>query len=515
MLPVLDAEGVRSADARTLAAQGITSWQLMERAAEACTRSLLQRTTREQAFVVVCGMGNNGGDGLGIARLLHAAGRTVRAVRVRHKEQPSEDNAANYDRLLRAGVPCSEIDSIGSLQFHDNELIVDAILGIGSSKVSTGLVRETIALMNRSGRPVVSVDLPTGLWPGDNAGNDPQGIVRAGLVLTLGTPKLALLLPENAPFVGHWDLLPIGLDEAFLAQAPATHRWLEQADVAALLRPRPRTGHKGNFGHALVVAGGTGHLGAAVLATRAALRSGCGLVTVHVPAGGDAVLHAAAPEAMCSVDPDPVVSNLPRPGRYSAVGIGPGLGTDPDTAQLLKRMLQDAATPLVLDADALNILAENRTWTGFLPGSTVLTPHPKEFDRLYGSPSTSGYERLERAREMAAKWNVVLVLKGAPTAICAPDGRVFFNATGNVGMAKGGSGDVLTGLLTGLLAQGYGPLHAAVLGVHLHGLAGDLLAGSLGMDGMKAGDLVEQLPGAWRVLRSASEQPLDGAFPLA
>ncbi|MEO8589778.1 MAG: NAD(P)H-hydrate dehydratase [Flavobacteriales bacterium] len=255
------------------------------------------------------------------------------------------------------------------------------------------------------------------------------------------------------------------------------------------------------------MAGGGGHAGAAVLATRSALRSGAGLVTAHVPGGCVSIVQIGAPEAMCSADPsENALTTLPKLDGYSAIGIGPGLGVNGDTALVVKRIIQDTSGPLVIDADALNIIAENATWMAFLSPATILTPHPKEFDRLVGRSVASGFERVEMAREMALKNRCVVVLKGAWTAICDPTGQVFFNPTGNPGMAKGGSGDVLTGLLTGLLAQGYAPLRAAVLGVYLHGLAGDIAARDIGMDAMTAGDLIAALPKAWQELRGASEQ---------
>ena len=271
-----------------------------------------------------------------------------------------------------------------------------------------------------------------------------------------------------------------------------------------ILRPRPHFGHKGTFGHALLIAGSEGRVGAAVLATRAALRSGTGLVTTHVPKGALHIMQTTCPEAMCSLsEHSSYVDSLPDLSMASAIGIGPGLGSDPDTALIIKRSIQDCRAPMVFDADALNILSEHTTWLAFLPPGSILTPHPKEFDRLVGSTFRTGHERSLAAEEFARRHRVTVILKGAWTAICPPSGPVLFNSTGNPGMAKGGSGDALTGLLTGLLAQGYDPLQTAVLGVYLHGMAGDMAARHKGMDGMHAGDLIEALPEAWQNLRNA------------
>lgn len=517
MLPVLTAERLRAADAHTIAHEPITSIDLMERAALRFTDRLMDLhragafgSASRIKYLVVVGMGNNGGDGLVVARSLHEHGMAVRVVRIVHRAEPSADNATNHQRALETGVPCTDvIDPSHLIQITDDEVIIDAVFGTGLNAPLAGLSAEAVAWINTSDRPVLALDMPSGLFAEDNRTNDPKHIVRATRTISLELPRLAFFLPENAPYVGIWESVPIGLDAGFIRDQPTRHAVIERTDLVGLLHSRPQFAHKGSFGHALVVAGGFGHIGAAVLATRAALRSGAGLVTSHVPSGGLGILQTAAPEAMCSVDPsDRLITELPQLGAYSAIGIGPGLGTDEATATAIKRLIQDAPAPLVIDADALNILAQNPTWLAFLPPGTILTPHPKEFDRLVGRTVGSGYQRLELAREVALKNRCIVVLKGAWTAVCDTSGRVFFNSTGNPGMAKGGSGDALTGLLAGLLAQGYPSLSAALLGVYLHGHAGDLAARRLGMDGMIAGDLIEELPEAWRALRRASEQSL-------
>jgi NAD(P)H-hydrate epimerase len=325
--------------------------------------------------------------------------------------------------------------------------------------------------------------------------------VQADHVLTFECPKLSLLLPENAPFVGQLHILPIGLDKAFISSLKSPYYLIEDTDPMEWMPARHRADHKGHFGHALLVAGHRGSMGAAVLAARAAVRSGVGLLTVHVPNGTNHILQTAVPEAMLSIDASPdVATHLSAKGPFSAAGVGPGIGQDAATANLLKRLIQDPHGPLIVDADALNILSDNKTWLAFLPNTSILTPHPKEFDRLT-EKAASGFERLQRARDFARRFGVVLVLKGAFTAVCSPDSQVYFNPTGNPGMAKGGSGDVLTGIITGLVAQGIPSLDAARLGVYAHGLAGDLAATDLGMDGMLPSDLVERLPLAWRRIR--------------
>lgn len=512
MLPILNAEQVRASDAHAIASEPISSLDLMERAADRCAQRIIELLRQgawgapnETSFLVIAGMGNNGGDGLVVARLLHGAGYPVRVVRCEYRQQVSADNAANLDRLLVQGVQFTAIqESAEMVDIQPTDVIIDALFGTGLNEEVPPLVASLIQQVRRSARPVVAIDLPSGLFAEDNAGQDRARIMRASLTLTMEFPKLALLLPENEVFVGAWELIPIGLDHEHAATVGSSYTMFLEQDASLMLRPRPQFGHKGTFGHALIFAGSRGRVGAAVLATRAALRSGTGLVTAHVPLGALEILQVSCPEAMCSTwSTSEHLDSLPALSSASAIGIGPGLGSDPDTALALKRLIQECALPLVFDADALNILAENRTWFAFLPPGAILTPHPKEFDRLEGSPATTGYQRLQRAREMARKQGVIVVLKGAWTAVCAPSGEVFFNSTGNPGMAKGGSGDALTGLLTGLLAQGYAPLQAALFGVYLHGLAGDLAALHKGMDGMHAGDIIEALPEAWKQLRNA------------
>lgn len=514
MLPVCTAEQMRRADALTIEREPISALDLMERAAGRCAERILAwhrngtfRPGADGSHVILVGMGNNGGDGLVIARHLHAAGVLVAVRRVLHREGPSPEHATNWERLQALGIDMRDVRTPDQFAVGRDDIVIDALFGTGLDRPVEGLTADVIKRLNAIGPPVIAIDLPSGLWATDNTGNDPASIVRAACTLTFEWPKLALLLPDHVDQVGHWVVVPIGLYASALDGVEVPYQLVEQRDIHRMLHNRPRAGHKGVFGHALLVAGMRGRMGAAVLATKACLRSGVGLVTVHVPSCGVDVLQVCAPEAMCS--PDPVadhVSEVPQALVASAVGMGPGLGSASDTALVLKRFIQDPRAGMVLDADALNILAENPTWTAFLPPGTILTPHPKEFDRLFGSTSTTGYERLQRARELAVRLRCTVVLKGGPTAICSPDGRVVFNSTGNAGMAKGGSGDALTGLVTGLLAQGYAPGTAAMIGVHVHGLAGDIVAQHLGQDGMTIGELIDALPEAWQQLRGGSEQ---------
>lgn len=524
MLPVLSAAQFRNADLHLQSSGPISSYDLMERAAARCAQRILELQREghfgpvaETTFLVIAGMGNNGGDGLVIARLLHAAGLQVRVLRLEYGATASQDNSANWERAVDQGVEGeSTSEASPELEVGPNEVVIDAIFGIGLSRELPAQVASIIEKVRLSQRPVIAIDLPTGLQAEDNIGIDTKRVMRALLTLTFEFPKRCMLFPENERFVGAWEIIPIGLDHAYCGSLGPSAFLLQEQDAVELLRPRPHFGHKGTFGHALLIAGSEGRVGAAVIATRAALRSGAGSVTAHVPKGALHILQTTCPEAMCSVSEDPAhVDTMPDLTVASAIGLGPGLGSDPDTALIIKRSIQESQAPMVFDADALNILSEHRTWLAFLPPLSILTPHPKEFDRLVGSTFTTGQERSLAAQEFARRHQVIVVLKGAWTAICAPSGPMLFNSTGNPGMAKGGSGDALTGLLTGLLAQGYAPHQAAVLGVYLHGMAGDDAARHKGMDGMHAGDIIEALPEAWQNLRNANfELQRLGSLPL-
>lgn len=482
----------------------------MERAAAACADRILAelRATGAAEAHIVAGMGNNGGDGLVIARLLHTAGIAVSVARVRHRSEASPDNAANWTALHALGVQAWEVASIDDwTQPHRRAWIVDALFGVGLRAPLTGLCHDLVRAMNASGCPMVAIDLPSGMPAEPTAAWADAPVVKASWTLTLEVPKLGLLLPDHGTNAGEWEIVPIGLDRGFIAGCRAPYRIAELQDAVERLPVRQRFDHKGSFGHALVIAGCEGSMGAAVLATIACCRSGAGLVSAHVPGCGRDVMQAAIPDAMCSVDPEVTqISRLPDLGRCSAVACGPGMGTNAGTSRMLRALLEEWQGPLVLDADALNTIAADDGLRELSRPGWVLTPHPKEFDRLAGRTFQSGHDRLQHARELAALMGCHILLKGAWTAICTPDGEVAFNPTGNPGMAKGGSGDALTGLLAGLLAQRLAPFDACLLGAYAHGLAGDIAAERMGMVGMTASDLVGCLPEAWQRLRSASAQ---------
>ena len=376
--------------------------------------------------------------------------------------------------------------------------MIDGLFGSGLNRPLTGGFAAMVHYINQSEATVVAIDIPSGLFGEDNRTNDSDSIIRANLTLTFGFPKLAFLLPENDSFVGEWKVLDIGLHPDIVDNTPTPFTLVTEEDIAAVFQPRNRFSHKGTFGHALLIAGSRGKMGAALLASRACLRSGAGLLTVHIPQRGETILQSAFPEAMLSFDPhQDYFTTVPDIATYSAIGVGPGLGQYLESAAALERLLQTVGKPVVLDADALNLIASNKDLLNRIPERSILTPHPKEFDRIAGE-SNSAYERLKKAQSFAVEHKLCIVLKGAYTAICTSSGNIYFNSCGNPGMATAGSGDVLTGIILGLLAQGMEPETAAATGVFLHGTAGDLAAVYRSEESMIASDIIDMLGKAFK-----------------
>ena len=442
----------------------------------------------------MCGKGNNGGDGLVMARLEDLEVVDVTVIVLEHMEEGSPDFAKNLYRLSEeTDVEVIHLHSIDDFpEIDEHALVVDAILGTGLSRPLDGLIAEAVQHINSLPNEVVSIDMPTGLFAEDNSENDLNKVVRADQTITFHCPKLSFLLPETGNLVGDFKVVDIGL-MAEQMNPDSPYEYVDREELRKLLKTRPKFSHKGTFGHALLLAGSKGKMGAAQLSAKACLRSGAGLVTTHLPACGLDVMQIGVPEVMCSADSNQdFLTELPKLEGFNAIGIGPGIGTEKDTANVLKRLLQDAKAKLVIDADGLNILSENKTWLSFLPKGTILTPHPKEFERLVGSWDNS-FERLELQKEFSKKYGVITVVKGAHTTITTPAGQTFFNATGNPGMATAGSGDVLTGVILGLLAQGYAPETAAVMGVWLHGEAGDAAIRTQSIESLVASDISANL----------------------
>lgn len=489
-------------------AQQLESQELMERAAMRLVIALWQEKLiiqgKTQKILIICGSGNNGGDGLAMARLLHEQNFDISVWHVAIGEA-SPDNMLMQSKLPD-GVAYQRIDNrtpISQLELGQCELIVDALFGVGLSRPIDGHWAYLVEHINqrKPGRGhVVAIDLPSGL----SAEQAARGaIIHADHTLCIGLPKLNLFFAQNDRYIGHWTLVDIDLDQSAIEQKEALAYYTGAENVKPILRARKRFGHKGTYGHVGIIAGSYGKIGAAILSVRAALRSGAGLVTALIPTCGYTLMQTSVPEAICQVDEHTyAVSRVGNMDAFSALGIGPGLGQNPLTINAIDELLDRLTKPVVVDADALNILASQPEWLVRLPKNSILTPHPGEFDRLFGEHKED-FRRWTTARERASALGLVIVLKGAYTSIYTPEGETFFNSTGNPGMGTAGSGDVLTGVITGLLAQGYDSVDAARLGVYLHGLAGDLAAREEEQEAIIAGDIIAYLGKAFKKLREA------------
>ncbi len=497
-MKILSAQQIRQADQHTISHEPIRSIDLMERAAAVCAARIQQYSPAGTPIIIICGKGNNGGDGLAIARLLSATGYQVQVCILDYTPHESEDFTANLERLTdQAAAAIWRIATASDIVLPAGSIVIDAILGTGINKPAEGLIADTIRRINDSGLRIISIDVPSGLRT-DEPTSAKDAVVRAWRTLTFQQPKLAFMFPESGEYTGEFDVLDIRIDTSFIPESTCTYFYVSASTLQPLLKTRSKFSHKGTYGHALLIAGAYGKMGAAVLAASACLRSGAGLLTAHIPACGYQIIQTSLPEAMVSIDAgQDQVTTAPAMDLYNAVGIGPGIGTADATARLLKQVIQSVSGSLVIDADALNILARQRTWLEFLPPLTILTPHPKEFDRLTQKHDSS-WQRLDTAQQLAKKNNLVIVLKGAHTATVLPDGSVWFNSTGNPALAKGGSGDILTGIVTGLLARGYAPAVAACLGVYLHGLAADMAVRSIHAESLLASDVIAHISAAFQ-----------------
>lgn len=485
---------IHEADEYTISHEPIASIDLMERASRAFVSSFIQDFPVDyKKIIILCGLGDNGGDGLAIARMLYALGYELEVRLVNHSTKQSGNFQINFERLKNRISPewINTPDEIPDFQTKD--LVIDAILGVGLSRPLEGLIKAVIEKLNKSKAEIIAVDIPTGLFA--DSLNDKDDIIATSVhTITFQLPKLAFVLPQNADFVGDWKIVDIGLHKEFIEGINTQYEYTDIETAGALIKPRSKFANKGNFGHALMMAGSYGMIGAAILSTRACLRSGVGKVTVYAPKCGYEILQTSVPEAMCLPDEsEEFLSETPKLENYQAIGIGCGIGTQAETATLVEEVLRKVKAPIVIDADALNIIAADRKLLKLIPEGAVLTPHPKEFQRLMGKKWENDYEKLDLLRDFAVKHHCIVCLKGAFTAVALPDGTIHFNSSGNAGMAKGGSGDVLTGMILALLAQGYAPPEAAILGVYEHGLAGDKAAQIKGTTAMIASDIIESI----------------------
>lgn len=497
LMQILSSEQIHQWDAFTMAAEKISSLQLMEKAVSKCLEWLEGGDYLGKEFVIFCGKGNNGADGLMLARKLRVmeCGVNVFILDFGQKGSPEfQSNVADFHDVK------SEITFIQSAEdfpeLTAGAIIIDALFGSGLNRPVEKLTGGLINHLNSTGNEIISVDMPSGMFA-DNS-SLANIIIKATHTLTFQILKQALLLPENEEYFGEVHVLDIGLSPVFLQTVSANTELLEKTFIRSVYKPRKSFGHKGTYGHALLVTGSYGKMGAAVLSSTACLRTGAGLLSVIIPSCGYDIMQVTAPEAMVMPGSDAfhVSSSETDFSKYNAIGIGPGLGKEEITVKAVDQLLSNYHSPLVIDADALNIFATNQELLKKIPPFSILTPHPKEFERLFGKTGND-FERLTLAREKAKELQVIIVLKGHRTFIAMPGGKAYFNNTGNAGMATGGSGDVLTGILTGLLAQAYTPASVVLLGVYLHGLAGDLAAAKKSQESMIASDIVSFLGDAF------------------
>jgi NAD(P)H-hydrate epimerase len=492
---VINAEQIRLADAYTIENEPIASIDLMERASTSFVEIFYQNHDPKDRIAVVCGTGNNGGDGLAISRILINKGYQVQPYVIQIKEGGSDDFKTNFERLDSIAPIKIISDSEKIPNFTEYKTIIDAVFGSGLTRAVTGLYAEVINKINdNTGTEVISVDIASGLFVDRPNETDEQGaIINANSTISFQLPKLSFFIPENFQYVGHWKVVDIGLMQDFINQQESDYSTIEQSVVEKILPQRSKFDHKGSFGHGQIISGSYGKMGAATLAAEAFMRTGAGLLTVTIPASGVTIMQTNVPEAMVLEQPgERYISEFIISPKADSFGIGPGIGQDKTTTRAFAKFLRDNSKPLVLDADALNILSTNKEMLSLLPEDTIITPHIREFDRLAGS-SDNNWQRLDKAREFCQQWQLITVLKGAHTAVINKDGKILFNITGNPGMATGGSGDVLLGIIASLRAQGLKGIDAAIAGVFIHGRAGDVAANNKSMSSLLAGDIIEAL----------------------
>ncbi len=487
-MKVFSSQQIRQADAYTIEHEPISSINLMERASKSFVDLFLSLIKKKIPITIIAGTGNNGGDALAIARILHDNDYPIQLFLLQAAKF-SDDYLINLKRLPRS-IKKTKIEQEVP-EFFPGTIIIDGLFGSGLNREVTGIAAEVIQKINSSKSEVFAIDIPSGmLSDGPSFGS----VVQADYTITFQAPKLGFLMPENEKYVGQWKVAEIGLDEKYLSSLSTPYHLSTEPEIDQFFPKRKRFSHKGEFGHALIAGGSLGKMGAVILACKSALRTGAGLVSARVPGHGNEIIQSAFPEAMSI--PDKNINHLEHPidaSLFKSIGIGPGMGVEAPTVQFMKKMLENTNQLLVLDADALNILSENRELFHLISKRAILTPHPGEFKRLFGS-TNNDFERLALLRSSAIKYQVVIVLKGAFSAIAGPDGVVYFNTTGNSGMSTAGSGDVLTGIITALLALGIPLLESARLGVYLHGKSGDFAKIEKGEWSMIAGDLIEYLP---------------------
>lgn len=500
-MKIFTSNDIRKLDQATIEKEGIRSIDLMERAATMVANEIISRWDNTQRIIIFAGPGNNGGDGLAVARMLIEKGFMPIILLFNTEGKLSPDCETNKQRLLQLNYPIQEVNREITLpNITKNDVVVDALFGSGLSRALVGGYMALVRTINESEAFVISIDVPSGLFGEFNKSNMRRNVVHANLTLTFQFPRLSFFFSENAECLGEWKVLDIGLDKEATETIPTNNYLIDEEGVRKGLRPRNPFSSKDNYGRIYIAAGSFGMMGAALLCAKAAMRSGAGVVTVHAPSCGYIVTQTALPEVLFDEDANSrFISKIQPHPKTSAIAIGPGIGRQDATISALSRFLKEAKSPVVLDADALNCIAEQPTMLNDIPRNSVITPHIGEFNRLFGE-TYSDEDRYLKAIDMARTLKIYIILKGHYTMVFRPDGKVYFNNTGNAGMATAGSGDVLTGIVTAMLGQGYQPHIATTLATFIHGYAGNLARQQKGEVGMMASDIVENIGQAFKLL---------------
>jgi hydroxyethylthiazole kinase-like uncharacterized protein yjeF len=499
-MKILSSSQMYLADQATIKNTPISSTDLMERAASACVDWILGLDlNRSKRIHVFCGMGNNGGDGLVISRLLIQKGFQVITYQVNFSRHRSPDCEINFKRLVETGHhPVELYEETSFPKLFPGELIIDAIFGMGLTRTPEGISRKVIEQINQSGVDVIAIDIPSGLFS-ESSVIQASSVIRATYTLTFQHPKLAFFLPENRCYIKNWVVLDIGLDQTFIDAVESQYNTTDKALIKKMVKKRERFSHKGSYGHSLLIGGSFGKIGAVILASKAALKIGSGLVSTYIPKCGYHAMQGSNPEIMVEVDDENYIEYFNFKTKPDAIGIGMGLGMHLKTKKGFVEFLRNNKIPMVIDADGLNIIAEHQELSGLIAEDTILTPHPIEFERLVGTWKND-YEKLAKQLSFSEEHKCLVILKGAYTTIAYRD-KIYFNTTGNPGLATAGSGDVLTGIITGLLAQGYQTLEAALMGVFIHGRAADLaIEHEESMESFIASDGIKNLGKAFKEL---------------
>lgn len=500
-MKLFSAAQIKAWDQYTILNEPVTSTELMERAAKGCAEWISTKVPPSNTIMVFCGPGNNGGDGLAISRLLIVAGYAVRIYILGNTVKNSADFLLNLEKLQAVTSQIELLEQEAAFpQITKTDFVIDALFGYGINRKLEGLPASLVTHINQSQAAVISIDIPSGLFPDKSSqGNT---VIRAAVTLTFQAMKLAFMLPENAVFTGSIHIIAIGLHPRFYETTSVNFEMLHEIAIRSFLPSRKKFSHKGTYGSALLIAGSHGMMGAAVLGARACLRSGAGKLTCYIPACGYAILQTSVPEAMCITDSNEKhITSLQADDAYTAYAIGPGIGKWEDGKHVMKSLFQKKPQRLIIDADGLNLLSAAPELLSQMPKHTILTPHPKEFEKLFG-PSENDFDRLQLALEKSRLYQCFIVLKGKYSFIATPNGKGYFNPTGNPGMATAGSGDVLTGILLGLFAQSDNAEQVTLAGVYLHGLAGDIAAQKNTETALIAGDIVVHLADAFEQLET-------------